>query len=104
MCNRLGSRWCSLGIGFFIPQSLVWFWRFRERFRRVEMSKQSFVGLAEKFLAMMRDERGASEHTLRAYAREVRGFAEFLASEVKSGKIADVEHLHIRAYLAMLYD
>ena len=42
------------------------------------MSKRMFMEYADSFLAMMRDERGASEHTLRAYAREVRGFAEFL--------------------------
>ena len=69
------------------------------------MSKQSFVGLAEKFLAMMRDERGASEHTLRAYAREVRGFAEFLAETLGEGAaMASVEHTHIRAYMATLLD
>ena len=69
------------------------------------MSKQSFVGLAEKFLAMMRDERGASEHTLRAYAREVRGFAEFLTETLGEGAaMASVEHTHIRAYMATLLD
>ena len=69
------------------------------------MSKQSFVGLAEKFLAMMRDERGASEHTLRAYRREVRGFAEFLTETLGEGAaMASVEHTHIRAYMATLLD
>ena len=34
------------------------------------------AGLAEGFLAMLANERGASEHTVRAYAREVRGFCE----------------------------
>ena len=41
---------------------------------------------------------------MRAYSREVRSFAEYLDSAVKSGKIGDVEHLHIRAYLAVLYE
>ncbi len=63
-----------------------------------------FGGLSERFLKMLATERGASEHTLRAYSREVRSFAEYLSDEVASGKIADVEHLHIRAYLAVLYD
>ena len=63
-----------------------------------------FGEAAEGFLRVLRAERGAGEHTVRAYSREVRGFAEFLGEEVKSGKIADVEHLHIRAYLAVLYD
>jgi integrase/recombinase XerC len=63
-----------------------------------------FGELAEGFLRMLGAERGASEHTVRAYSREVRGFAEFLGDEVKSGRIADVEHLHIRAYLGVLYE
>ena len=63
-----------------------------------------FAAAAEGFLRVLGAERGASEHTVRAYSREVRGFAEFLGAEVKSGRIADVEHLHIRAYLAVLYD
>jgi integrase/recombinase XerC len=41
---------------------------------------------------------------VRAYSREVRSFAQYLGAEVTSGKIADVEHLHIRGYLAVLYD
>jgi integrase/recombinase XerC len=67
--------------------------------------KSSFSSLAERFLAMLRDERGASEHTLRAYSREVRAFAEYLTAEL--GESADakaVEHKHIGAYLATLYD
>jgi integrase/recombinase XerC len=61
--------------------------------------------LAEKFLGMMRDERGASEHTLRAYAREVRGFAEFLTVMLgEGGKISSVEHTHIRAYMGTLME
>ncbi len=63
-----------------------------------------FSALAEGFLRMLAAERGASEHTVRAYSREVRAFAKYLAAEVESGKIADVEHLHIRSYLAVLYD
>jgi len=64
-----------------------------------------FVGLGEKFLAMMRDERGASEHTLRAYSREVRGFAEFLTETLEVGaEMASVEHGHIRGYMGTLLD
>jgi integrase/recombinase XerC len=67
--------------------------------------KQTFTGLADKFLAMLREERGASEHTLRAYGREVRGFAEYLAETLgEDGEIKRVEHTHIRAYLAVLFD
>jgi integrase/recombinase XerC len=54
---------------------------------------------------MLRDERGASEHTLRAYSREVRGFAEFLSEMLGEGaEIRSVEHTHIRAYMGTLMD
>ena len=63
------------------------------------------AGLAEGFLAMLANERGASEHTVRAYAREVRGFATYLNETLgKDARIAAVEHLHIRAYLGVLYE
>ena len=59
--------------------------------------------VAEEFLRMLRDERGAGEHTLRAYSREVRAFAEWLeAAGLEDAK--RVEHPHIRAYLGTLYE
>jgi integrase/recombinase XerC len=62
-------------------------------------------GLAEGFLAMLANERGASEHTVRAYAREVRSFADYLNETMgKGARVGKVEHLHIRAYLGMLYE
>jgi integrase/recombinase XerC len=67
--------------------------------------RDGFKVLAEKFLAMLREERGASEHTLRAYGREVRGFAEYLTETLGEGAdIKSVEHTHIRSYLAVLFD
>ena len=42
-------------------------------------------GLAEGFLAMLANERGASEHTVRAYAREVRSFADYLRETLGRG-------------------
>ena len=63
-----------------------------------------FRQLAEKFLAMLRDERGASEHTLRAYRREVRAFAEYLQETLGDAGIRAAEHTHIRGYLGVLYD
>lgn len=63
-----------------------------------------FSDAAERFLRVLAAERGASEHTVRAYAREVRSFADFLAAELGAeGRLGQVEHLHIRAYLGMLY-
>jgi integrase/recombinase XerC len=62
-------------------------------------------GLGEGFLAMLAHERGASAHTVRAYAREVRSFAAYLAETLgKDARVGKVEHLHIRAYLGALYE
>ena len=63
-----------------------------------------FAGLAEAFLLMLRVERGASEHTVRAYSREIRSFAAHLESTMGVGRgLREVEHTDIRAYLALLY-
>jgi len=56
-----------------------------------------FGELAEGFLRMLAMERGLASIGA-AYSREVRSFAAYLQDEVKSGQIADVEHLHIRGY------
>ncbi len=73
--------------------------------KAVPFKADSFVGLGERFLAMLRDERGASEHTLRAYRREVRGFAEFLQELLGDGaSIQSVEHKQISAYMGTLLD
>jgi integrase/recombinase XerC len=65
----------------------------------------SFAELAERYLAMLRDERGASEHTLRAYTREVLGFAAFLGEILGEGaSVKSVEHTHIRAYMGALME
>ena len=60
--------------------------------------------LSEQFLAAMRDERGASAHTLRAYRRELAEFVAYLAKELGAdADIASVGHLQIRAYLGVLF-
>jgi integrase/recombinase XerC len=70
----------------------------------METTTSEFAALAERFLAMLAHERGASEHTVRAYAREVRSFAAYLDETLsEGGRIGAVEHLHIRAYLGLLY-
>ena len=61
--------------------------------------------LADRFIIMLDAERGASEHTVRAYTREVQAFAAYLAATL--GEDVEpklIEHVHIRAYLAVLYD
>jgi integrase/recombinase XerC len=65
--------------------------------------KSKFVDGVEEFLAVLGGERGASEHTVRAYGRELREFAAFLAETVEGG-VREVEHTHIRAYMGRLYE
>ncbi len=68
-------------------------------------SKNKFMSGVEDFLAVLTNERGASAHTVRAYARELREFAEFLGETMEAGAgVKDVEHTHIRAYLGRLYE
>jgi len=63
--------------------------------------------LASEYLRMLENERGASAHTLRAYRRELGDFTAWVAgAESDLGPEAGVdqiEHTHIRAYLATLY-
>jgi integrase/recombinase XerC len=64
-----------------------------------------FEVLANQFLAMLQNERNASEHTLRAYRREVLSFAGYLTETLGSAaKVSTVDHLHIRGYLGLLYE
>ena len=53
----------------------------------------------EKFLQAMRG-RNASEHTLRAYAKELMRFAEYLGPELRW---KDVDHVMIRGFLSHLH-
>jgi len=67
-------------------------------------SANEFERLAEEFLLVLENERNASEHTVRAYRREVMNFTEYLNKPLsKEAKIEEVEHLNIRAYLGSLY-
>jgi len=66
--------------------------------------KSEIVRRVEEFLAMLATERNASPHTIRAYARELHGFADFLAGHLGAGTpIQKIDHQHIRAYLGELY-
>src|SRR6201992_174844 len=63
------------------------------------------AGLVEGFLAMLANERGASEHPVRAYAREVRSVAAYRGETMgEHARVGAVEHLHIRAYMGLLYE
>jgi len=65
----------------------------------------SLDGLVAEYLRVLANEQGASEHTLRAYARELHGFtAHILKAYGSSQQPGEIEHTHIRAYLGTLYD
>jgi integrase/recombinase XerC len=65
-------------------------------------SAASAGALVETYLGVLANERGASAHTLRAYRRELRSFAAWVAAH--SNPRADrIQHTHIRAYLGTLY-
>lgn len=68
--------------------------------------------LVTDFLKVLSNERGSSEHTLRAYQRELASFAQWLSTQRKFEAGADasatdlarrIEHTDIRAYLGVLY-
>jgi len=62
------------------------------------------ASLVEQYLAVLANERGASEHTLRAYQRELRGFAAFAAERYGNNhSVQAIEHTQIRTYLGELY-
>jgi integrase/recombinase XerC len=60
--------------------------------------------LVEEYLRVLANERGASAHTLRAYQRELEGFAAW-AERFGPERGADkIEHTEIRSYLGVLYE
>jgi integrase/recombinase XerC len=61
--------------------------------------------LVAEFLRVMANERGASVHTMRAYERELVGFAGWVTKRFGSEQTVDrIEHTDIRAFLGTLYD
>ena len=66
-------------------------------------SQGKLTALASEFLAMLENERGSSEHTLRAYRRELLAFAISIEKQFGSDcQPRAIDHLHIRAYLGEL--
>ncbi len=64
----------------------------------------SLSGLVDEYLRVLTNERGASAHTLRAYRRELHGFAAFMLERYGNDEnVASIEHTQIRAYLGVLY-
>jgi integrase/recombinase XerC len=65
----------------------------------------SLDSLVADYLRVLANERGASAHTLRAYQRELHGFAAYIEEIYGKEQSVDlIEHTHIRAYLGTLYD
>jgi integrase/recombinase XerC len=61
--------------------------------------------LVDEYLRMLEFERRSSEHTLRAYRRELMGFAVYVAERHAALEAVDrIEHTHIRAYLGALLE
>src|SRR6202042_194098 len=61
--------------------------------------------LINAYLAVLANERGASTHTMRAYRRELHGFAAYMAKSHRAIRAVDrIEHTHIRGFLSTLYD
>lgn len=61
--------------------------------------------LAADYLRVLKNERGASAHTLRAYERELNGFAGYVVTvHCAEFGVERIEHTHIRAYLSTLYE
>ena len=60
--------------------------------------------LVDAYLRMLANERGASPHTLRAYERELHGFAAWLSERGGAPDVAQIEHTQIRAFLGTLYE
>ncbi len=68
-------------------------------------NETSLDGLVDDYLRVLANERGASAHTLRAYQRELHGFAAWVSEQYgPEQRVEQIEHTHIRAYLGTLYD
>lgn len=61
--------------------------------------------LVRTYLRVLTAERGSSPHTLRAYHRELGGFASWIQQTLGTECPPErIEHTHIRAWLSALYD
>src|SRR5579871_1979390 len=70
-----------------------------------EAARPPLAELVDEYLRMLAIERRSSEHTLRAYRRELMGFAVYMATRHVAVEAVDrIEHTHIRAYLGVLLE
>jgi integrase/recombinase XerC len=64
-----------------------------------------FAALVDEYLRVLANERGSSQHTLRAYQRELMNFATYMGDRHAAiARVDQVEHLHIRTYLGALLE
>jgi integrase/recombinase XerC len=71
----------------------------------VQHEPPPLAGLVDEYLRMLEFERRSSEHTLRAYRRELMGFAVYIAERHAALEaVNQIEHTHIRAYLGALLE
>jgi integrase/recombinase XerC len=69
-----------------------------------EKRKPLVARQVDEFLSMLVHERNSSPHTVRAYERELHGFADFVVERFGVEWAVDrIEHQHIRAFLGELY-
>ncbi len=73
------------------------------------MTTSPLDALVADYLRVLTNERGASTHTLRAYQRELSGFAAWVAQRFSPESNPDqtlqlIQHTDIRAFLGTLYD
>ena len=74
---------------------------------RLDESMQAapISALVDEYLRVLGNERGSSEHTLRAYRRELLGFAAYIAEcHSRVSSVVSIEHTHIRFYLGTLLE
>jgi integrase/recombinase XerC len=70
-----------------------------------QVAPPPLAGLVNEYLRMLEFERRSSEHTLRAYRRELMGFAAYMAERYAAVEAVDrIEHTHIRTYLGVLLE
>jgi integrase/recombinase XerC len=68
-----------------------------------QRTPSSLAALVDEYLRMLGNERGSSEHTLRAYRRELMNFAVYMGElHAEVGSVDQIDHLHIRSYLGAL--
>jgi integrase/recombinase XerC len=76
-----------------------------DKIARPETSAPEILRLIAQYMTVLKVERASSEHTVRAYQRELQSFAAFLAKRCGEDVVpSQIEHQVIREYLGTLYE